>query len=233
MMQMNKALGSDQKLVLPYAYLVETIHNCTLIIDDIEDKSEIRRGDACVHLKYGENVAINAGTFGYYETFYNIINNPDFEQFPDDTKFRIYEAYLAEMRKVHLGLAWDIIWEDDYKKLPTEENYYQMVESKTGGLFGMGMRLVAIINQLDKAGEDKIYRFAKHLGRGFQIKDDLLNICSKSYSEKKGNLEMTLLKEKLHLWFFIAVKMVKMGISSSKFLSRRLRIQRKSTVRSN
>ena len=42
-------------------YLGELIHNSSLIIDDIEDKSLTRRGEKCVHLKYGENIAINAG----------------------------------------------------------------------------------------------------------------------------------------------------------------------------
>ena len=43
--------------------LTEIVHNASLIIDDIEDGSQMRRGDRCVHLKHGLDVAINAGCY--------------------------------------------------------------------------------------------------------------------------------------------------------------------------
>ena len=45
------------------AGLTELVHNSSLIIDDIEDDSEKRRGDFCVHKKFGVDVAINAGNY--------------------------------------------------------------------------------------------------------------------------------------------------------------------------
>lgn len=46
--------------------LTELVHNGSLIIDDIEDSSQSRRGQPCVHLKFGEDTAINAGNFLYF-----------------------------------------------------------------------------------------------------------------------------------------------------------------------
>ena len=43
--------------------VTELIHNSSLVIDDIEDNSSKRRGDMCVHKKFGVDVAINAGNF--------------------------------------------------------------------------------------------------------------------------------------------------------------------------
>lgn len=46
--------------------LTELIHNGSLMIDDVQDSSQSRRGDKCTHLKYGLDVAVNAGNILYY-----------------------------------------------------------------------------------------------------------------------------------------------------------------------
>ena len=46
--------------------LGEIIHNGSLMVDDIEDNSEKRRGDLCTYKKFGLDVAINAGNFMYF-----------------------------------------------------------------------------------------------------------------------------------------------------------------------
>jgi len=46
--------------------LTEIVHNGSLMVDDLEDKSLKRRGQPCTYLKYGEDVAVNTGTMMYY-----------------------------------------------------------------------------------------------------------------------------------------------------------------------
>ena len=46
--------------------LGEIIHNGSLMVDDIEDNSEKRRGDLCTYKKFGIDTAINAGNFMYF-----------------------------------------------------------------------------------------------------------------------------------------------------------------------
>ena len=58
--------GLNREQVLPLCFMVETVHNATLIIDDIEDNSEMRRGQPCVHLKFGIDNSINAGALGFF-----------------------------------------------------------------------------------------------------------------------------------------------------------------------
>ena len=48
------------------AGLTEIVHNGSLMADDIEDKSQLRRGQPCTYLKYGIDYAVNAGTLMYY-----------------------------------------------------------------------------------------------------------------------------------------------------------------------
>ena len=49
------------KKIAPLVPIVELLHNGSLVVDDIEDASEMRRGKEALHKIYGEDVAINAG----------------------------------------------------------------------------------------------------------------------------------------------------------------------------
>jgi geranylgeranyl pyrophosphate synthase len=44
----------------------EVLHNGSLVIDDIEDKSDFRRSKPCLHKIVGEDIAINAGCYMYF-----------------------------------------------------------------------------------------------------------------------------------------------------------------------
>ena len=56
-----EAAGGSWHYGLPAAAAVEFIHNFTLLHDDIEDRSEKRRGRQTVWVKWGIPQAINAG----------------------------------------------------------------------------------------------------------------------------------------------------------------------------
>lgn len=55
------ALGGNRDLVMPLSVLCEMAHNGTLMVDDVEDDSRMRRGKPCIHITYGVDIAINAG----------------------------------------------------------------------------------------------------------------------------------------------------------------------------
>lgn len=57
------------------AALCEIVHNGTLIVDDIEDSSEVRRGDKCVHLIYGIDISINAGNLMYFAPLNSLLKS--------------------------------------------------------------------------------------------------------------------------------------------------------------
>jgi geranylgeranyl pyrophosphate synthase len=56
-----EALGHTAQEVLDFVVITEIVHNGTLIIDDIEDNSDFRRGKPCLHKMVGVDVAVNAG----------------------------------------------------------------------------------------------------------------------------------------------------------------------------
>ncbi len=46
--------------------LTEIIHNGTLMIDDVQDQSKLRRGSDCTYIKYGVDIATNTSSFMYF-----------------------------------------------------------------------------------------------------------------------------------------------------------------------
>ncbi|WP_320773820.1 polyprenyl synthetase family protein, partial [Streptomyces sp. CRN 30] len=64
MLHTMDVLGADERLGL-LAAAVELAHAGSLVVDDIEDRSPVRRGHSAVHERYGLPAALNAGTAAY------------------------------------------------------------------------------------------------------------------------------------------------------------------------
>jgi len=79
--------------------MTEIIHNGSLMVDDLEDKSFKRRGDLCTYLKYGEDVAVNAGNFMYFAP---IIKVGDFVKDPL-TQVKVHQVFQQELNNIHFG----------------------------------------------------------------------------------------------------------------------------------
>jgi geranylgeranyl pyrophosphate synthase len=200
MLILTEMYGGQTKDILPFAYLVETVHNATLIVDDIEDGGEVRKGEPCAHLKYGVDYSINAGCLAYFLPFYNAMKADSVRALPVERQMEIYKLYVEEMKNIHLGLAWDIHWHNSYEHIPSFENFYQMIESKTSVLLRIGFRLVAQQLGLKKQEENKLVALANDIGKSFQIKDDLINLKSLDYAKgRSGYLGEDITEGKLTL----------------------------------
>ena len=103
------------------------------------------------------------------------------------------------MRNIHLGLGWDIYWHKNYKSLPNETHYRQMIESKTAVLFRIGIRFFCEIFDLPEQDKKQLVDFVNSIGNSFQIVDDLLNLSSEEYSLGKGGLGEDITEGKLTL----------------------------------
>ncbi len=183
-----EALGGDSKSLRDFAIIPEIIHNGTIMIDDIEDDSELRRGKPCTHKLFGLDVAINAGNSMYYLPLLTLIKNRDMI---DAAKFnRVYEIYTTEMINLSLGQAMDIAWHRglaDADKL-TETQYMQMCAYKTGTLARMAAKIAAVLCGASSDTVERLGRFAEALGLAFQIQDDVLDLTTKEFAARKGGL---------------------------------------------
>jgi geranylgeranyl diphosphate synthase, type II len=72
-----RAVGMEQREVLPLAGAIELIHTYSLIHDDLPamDDDALRRGQPTCHVKFGEGVAILAGDGLYAEAFAHLLTH--------------------------------------------------------------------------------------------------------------------------------------------------------------
>ena len=97
-------VGGNSQVVQDWLSLPELMHVGSLIVDDVEDKSTIRRGGETVHLIYGEDIAINAGTACYFIGQTCVYH----AEIDDKRKVEIYNLYFEALRAAHAGQALDI-----------------------------------------------------------------------------------------------------------------------------
>ena len=175
-------MGSHQHDDILFACgLTEFVHNGSLMVDDVEDKSLMRRGEPCTYLKFGEDYAVNTGTIMYCVPIMKI---DEFIKDDDALKFQMYKTCCEETANLHFGQNWDIHWHNG-KLMPTEEQYLHMIINKTSVLPRLCVRLIA---QIMKEDATEMINYVEQLGAAFQIQDDLIAIKSDIYAKERGIL---------------------------------------------
>jgi geranylgeranyl diphosphate synthase type 3 len=183
------------KLLYQVITLTELIHNASLIIDDIEDKSEQRRNKPCVHLLYGEDISINAGISLFFLPIYTLLQQVKDKQI----KAKLSEAYFEEMTAIHLGQGWDIEMKIK-NRIPSLDNYRDTVVFKSGMCPRLIVKLVhCLIENIEEDIKQYMIDLSEHLSIAFQIKDDLLNLEESELSKGKGIIGEDIYEGKLTL----------------------------------
>ncbi|MGQ9530521.1 MAG: polyprenyl synthetase family protein [Candidatus Bathycorpusculaceae bacterium] len=181
-----EALGKNAEDFVDFAIIPEVIHNGTLMVDDIEDASEFRRGKPCTYKIYGLDIAINAGNSMYYLPLLLLMKNKD--KIRPEKLCRIYEIYVQEMISLSMGQAMDIAWHRDMANADKieEKDYLQMCAYKTGTLARMSAKIAAVLADANEELTNKLGRFAESIGIAFQMQDDILDLTGEEFAEKKG-----------------------------------------------
>ena len=181
-----EALGKKSDYCLEFAIIPEVIHNGTLIIDDIEDSSEVRRGKPCSHKIYGNDIAINVGNAMYYIPLLPIMINQ--QKLSAETQRDVYEIYIQEMINLSMGQAMDIAWHKGIANADSlsEQDYLQMCAYKTGTLARMSAKMAAVLAGADDKLVDKLGSLAECIGVAFQMQDDILDLTGEEFAKSKG-----------------------------------------------
>ncbi|MCK5153946.1 MAG: polyprenyl synthetase family protein [Spirochaetales bacterium] len=162
--------------------LVEFPHNGSLVIDDIEDKSEWRRGGKAVHLIYGDDFAINAGNLLYYLPTSLI----DSSNLKESQKLLLYKYYSENMRRLHLGQGFDILWHNS-PIIPEPAEYEQMCRFKTGALARLAAQAGVIAGGGSPEEAELLGSVCENMGVGFQIMDDVINLTEGNPGKGRGD----------------------------------------------
>ncbi|HLN44206.1 MAG TPA: polyprenyl synthetase family protein [Candidatus Sulfotelmatobacter sp.] len=201
-----EALGRKPEEYLDFAIIPEVIHNGTLVIDDIEDSSDLRRGKPCTYKIYGIDISVNAGNTMYYLPLLPLMERGS--QFSAETLRDVYEVYLQEMINLSMGQAMDIAWHRGIANADgvREEDYLQMCAYKTGTLARMAARLSAVLAGADKETVEKLGQYAESIGVAFQMQDDVLDLTGKEFAQKKGGFGQDITEGKRTLMVIYTLK---------------------------
>src|SRR4030042_2800118 len=96
-----EALGKSPDFYLDFSVIPEVIHNGTLVIDDIEDSSEMRRGKPCTYKIFQLDISVNAGNAMYYLPLLPLMVNRD--KLTAEAQRDVYEIYVQEMINLSMG----------------------------------------------------------------------------------------------------------------------------------
>ncbi|KAK8876911.1 isoprenoid synthase domain-containing protein [Apiospora arundinis] len=152
--------------------VIKLLHTASLLIDDIQDNSRLRRGLPVAHSIFGVAQTINTANYAYF------LAQQELNKLECAAA---YEVFTEELLRLHQGQGMDIYWRDS-SLCPTEEEYFEMVGNKTGGLFRLAVRLMQLASNKDC----DFVPFVNVLGILFQIRDDYLNLQSDLYTKNKG-----------------------------------------------
>jgi len=195
----NDVVGAPAEHTTRVKGLIAKLHNASLLIDDIEDSATRRRGQPAAHLIFGTPLTMNAANMVIFDALAECIaidrSTADVAGGAATKGERVgetaVEIFQHELAMLHHGQGQDIYWRDT-NRCPTADEYRKMVVNKTGGLFRLAVRLVMVggdTERLADAVTEKLLAFTNHVSYLFQVLDDLLNLSSSDYHEKKTYCE--------------------------------------------
>jgi len=196
--------------------VVGMLHTASLLVDDVEDSSVLRRGLPVAHSIFGTAQTINSANYVYFEALQELLKLDELEEGAEGVSGRrrgeAVRIYTEELVNLHRGQGMDLFWRDTLT-VPSEDDYLEMVGNKTGGLFRLAVRLMQAESASDRyvillsspsssltlppksktpptnIGPSDCVPLVSLIGTIYQIRDDYLNLLSPSYSTNKGLCE--------------------------------------------
>ncbi|KAL2832072.1 isoprenoid synthase domain-containing protein [Aspergillus cavernicola] len=145
--------------------VVIDLHNSSLILDDIQDDSTLRRGNRTAHLVFGPAQCINSAT-------YMMVHSGQ-------------KLQGASQEHPQIFPTWDLKWKYD-ARCPSVVEYMAMVNGKTGAMFSMLMRMIASLTQTPSAWlSPELDQLMQLLECLFQVRDDYQNLQDETFTEQK------------------------------------------------
>ncbi|KAH8728004.1 fusicoccadiene synthase [Phaeosphaeriaceae sp. PMI808] len=158
--------------------VINRLHTSSLMLDDLQDGSQLRRGQPSAHVIFGASQTINSATFQFVEALTEVreLSNPI-----------CLHIFIDEVKNLFIGQSYDLswIWEQN---CPSLTEYLQMVDGKTGAMFRLLTRLMVAESTRSQETVD-LSLLCLLLGRYFQIRDDYQNLVSEEYKSQKGSCE--------------------------------------------
>lgn len=157
-------LDGDIDVAMDFAVGIELVHSASLVIDDILDESDLRRGTDSAWAAYGHPGAIIASNGLIGEALALFTDEPEAMQ-----------AVTEAMGQLGVGEATELVDKPDAK-----DAYIELARRKTGALFRASAELGAIAADADPYTVEGFGQYAERVGVAFQIRDDVLDATADS-----------------------------------------------------
>ena len=180
MLAINKWLKAPEPIFNHLVEVLQVCHTASLMIDDIMDRTDQRRGQVTAHRTFGTSRTLGAAYTGVLQALLSVKAYAGAE---------CLALAVEESARLHHGQSEELYFRDT-ATCPDEEQYLRIVENKTGGPFRLATRFLIALSPLDiaKSEELKLLELTRLVGIFFQIRDDHLDITSTDYVAKKGVL---------------------------------------------
>jgi geranylgeranyl diphosphate synthase, type II len=169
------AFGGREEDAVPSAAAIELVHTALLVHDDVEDDSDLRRGEPTLHRRYGRASAINAGD-GLAVVALGALRDNE-QLIGQRLARRVWSEFDVMARHTVNGQARELGWQRDGRTDLTPDDYLDLIMQKTCWYTTLlPLRVGALIGSGGDADLAALTRFGFYLGAAFQIRDDVLNL---------------------------------------------------------
>jgi len=176
-------LGLAESDSVALATSVELLHNASLIQDDLQDRTQTRRGAATVWSKYGANCAIGLTDLAISAAFRSLADVAD-PRLISGLIDQVHRAITTTLRGQTEDLSGEIIGLD---------NAIALARRKSGPLFSLALGLPLYL-----AGQTEALatanRAAEDFGVGYQIYDDIVDLDDDRAANSGSNVVLALEK---------------------------------------
>jgi geranylgeranyl pyrophosphate synthase len=177
--------------------VLEALHAGSLVVDDIEDSSQERRGAPALHLRHGLALALNAGNWLYFWPFEKIRKMG----LPAETEVRLHRVCHEALLRAHFGQALDVgVFVDELPQQRIPSVCLASLELKTGALTSLAARLGAVLGGADDARLALLDDFGRGFGMALQMFDDIGNLRAKAAPRDFKQYEDLKLRRPSFLW---------------------------------
>jgi geranylgeranyl pyrophosphate synthase/predicted secreted hydrolase len=174
-------LNKFERELRSFMPISELIHTGSLVIDDIQDMSELRRGKPTLHRLIGTDLAINVGNILYFLP-YIIIKEASW--LTEAQRLEIYNIITNAMRQGHIGQAMDLMsskgrYDFENKAAMFDKTREELVEQyrlKSGCQLQAIAEIAGAITLSPKSLVEPLASYSSTFGVVFQIVDDLIDI---------------------------------------------------------
>lgn len=192
-------LRAHEDDVLRIAVCVEVLHAASLVVDDIQDGSEERRGEASLHKVFGIPLALNAASWCYFAAI-EWLGNGDLRTLAISTLARCHEGQGLDLSHADPRVQRELFEAGHAERLAF---YDATARLKTSALMEFVSEACGLALGLPKPVVDATSNALQRYGRAFQILDDVKNFVpalsgSKTYEDLAQGLRNRVCLHLLH-----------------------------------